>query len=119
MHCIATNWNIVVIVSARSQRLNLHQYSPLFAFCEWEAEFYLRHLEAVKIHNCSNQAFIGAGPFFHRHMLGAPPAADEPSLKYELAKSLHAGDIAVLRTFGVSPAWWQILALAPFFVELL
>jgi hypothetical protein len=35
--------------------------------------------------------------------LGASKSAGEPSLKHELAKSLHAGDIATLRTFVLSP----------------
>ena len=36
-------------------------------------------------------------------------SAGEPSLRYELVKSLHAGDITVLRTFAFSPTLWQFV----------
>lgn len=48
-------------------------------------------------------------------MLGAPSAA-QPSLKHELAKSVHAGDIAVYWSkFWVSPQLF--VAFFPFLVE--
>jgi uncharacterized membrane-anchored protein len=48
-------------------------------------------------------------------MLGAP-SAGQPSLKHELAKSLHAGDIAVYWSkFWVSPPLF--VAFSPFLVE--
>jgi len=43
-------------------------------------------------------------------MLRGFKSAGEPSLRHELAKSLHAGDIAVLRTFAFSPTLWQFVS---------
>lgn len=71
---------------------------------------------AIKIHICLDQAcqYLLRDPFSHRHMFRGFKSAGEPSLRYELAKSLHAGDITVLRTFGVSPTLWQFVVFAPF-----
>lgn len=90
----------------------LLRYGPSFTFSRPKAECVIC---AIEIHICLDQASNAAGPLLHRHMLGAP-CAGEPSLKHELAKSLHAGDIAVLehvRGLATNNLW----AFAPFLVE--